>query len=34
MTGNIRAGDIERLRGYVEDIWAQTKEILKKLAAL
>ena len=34
MTGNIRGGDIERLRGYVEDIWAQVKEILRKLAAL
>ena len=34
MTGNIRTGDIERLRGHVEDIWAQVKEILRKLAAL
>jgi len=33
-TGNIYAADINELRGHYEEIWAQTKVILRKLAEI
>jgi len=33
-TGNLYARDVEALRGHIEDIWGQAKEILQKLSKL
>ena len=33
-TGNVYAADIEELRERYDDLWMQTKEILKRLTAL
>jgi len=33
-TGSIYAADIEDLRGRYDELWGQTKEILRRLSAL
>ena len=33
-TGNIYAADIDDIRGQYESLWAQTKEVLRRLSAL
>jgi hypothetical protein len=33
-TGNLYAADVDELRAKYEELWAQTKVILKKLAAM
>ena len=33
-TGNVYAADLDNLRGYYDDLWSQTKEILRRLSAI
>ncbi|MDL2232521.1 plasmid mobilization relaxosome protein MobC [Ruminococcaceae bacterium OttesenSCG-928-L11] len=33
-TGNIHADDIEKIRAHHEEIWEQTREILRRLSAI
>ena len=33
-TGNIYAADVEDLRGRYDELWTQTKEILRRLSAI